>query len=66
MEPVMITTKKEFVGKPTGTPDERQAVALEFIAHYLDRIDSHLERLVVATENSGNEKVWNIERALKK
>jgi hypothetical protein len=38
----MVTEKKAFVGKLKGQPEERQAIALEFIAHYLDRIDSHL------------------------
>jgi hypothetical protein len=67
----MITTKKAFVGKPKGQPEERQAVALEFIAHYLDRIDSHLERLAAAIESgAGNEKIrlqlMNMEKWLSK
>jgi hypothetical protein len=34
--------------------EERVATALEFIAHYLDRIDSHLEQLAKAVpENKG-------------
>ena len=67
----MITEKKAFVGKPKGQPEERQAIALEFIAHYLDRIDFHLERLAAAIESgSGNEKIrlqlMEIAKALKK
>ena len=67
----MITEKKAFVGKPKDQPEERQAIALEFIAHYLDRVDSHLERLAEALESGkGNEKIRlqlvDIAKALKK
>jgi hypothetical protein len=67
----MVTEKKAFVGKPKGQPEERQAIALEFIAHYLDRIDSHLEQLAEALESGkGNEKIRlqlvDIAKALKK
>ena len=65
----MSTTKKAFVGKPKGNSDERQAIALEFIAHYLDRIDDHLEKLAAVAESGGaTEKLrlqlMNIERAM--
>jgi hypothetical protein len=68
MEPVMVTEKKAFVGKPKGPPEERQAIALEFIAHYLDRIDSHLERLAAAVETGGEngKTLRDIAKALKK
>ena len=45
----MAPQKRNFVLSTgphvTATPEERAATALEFIAHYLDRIDEHLERL---------------------
>ena len=31
----------------------RTPIALEFIAHYLDRIDDHLERLAALAQGSG-------------
>lgn len=39
-----------FSGNPQATPDGVAAQALEFIAHYLDRIDSHLERIATQLE----------------
>lgn len=43
--------------KVDATPEERAANALEFIAHYLDRIDAHLEQLAAAQTKSSLEGV---------
>ena len=60
----MATTNKAFLEAPKGQADERQAVALEFIAHYLDRIDEHLERIANAVEKGDASETMNIERAI--
>jgi hypothetical protein len=39
----MITEKRPLVITPNAAVEHRIANALEFIAHYLDRIDTHLE-----------------------
>ncbi len=39
-----------FSGDPRATSDGAAAQALEFIAHYLDRIDGHLERIATQLE----------------
>jgi hypothetical protein len=57
----MVTTKKQqflFPSQtmPSAPTEARVAATLEFIAHYLDRIDSHLERLASAAE-SGDERL---------
>ena len=49
---------KHQKAKPTN------AVALEFIAHYLDRIDDHLERIANAVEKGDASETMNIERAI--
>jgi phosphate uptake regulator len=43
-----ITPKKSFEANHKESPEERQVVALEFIAHYLDRIEDHLARIAKA------------------
>jgi len=39
--------------------ETRAATALEFIAHYLDRIETHLEKLA-ASSHAGNEELSKI------
>ena len=69
----MPETKQKFVftSRATGAipVEARVANSLEFIAHYLDRIEGHLERLANAVESEGaNQKVrtqlQRIEQAL--
>ena len=51
----MPAQKQDFVfsnARGVDLPaDVRAAIALEFIAHYLDRIDGHLERLAANVES---------------
>ncbi len=56
----MVTAKKPFPSDQVSNTqlEFRTPIALEFIAHYLDRIDSHLERLADAAEaGKPNEKL---------
>lgn len=43
--PAKQTFRMPERGGITAAPEFRVATALEFIAHYLDRIDDHLEKL---------------------
>ena len=49
--PVGHTKTPYKFGGSKISPDERAARALEHIAHYLDRIDSHLERIASGEAN---------------
>ncbi len=52
-ESIVIQPKKRnFISSAKGTAEERQAVALEFIAHYLDLIESHLDKLSSGEPNA--------------
>ncbi len=42
-----VITERERLNTP---PEGRRTAALEHIAHYLDRIDLHLERIADAAE----------------
>lgn len=45
------STKVQFeFDRRIENPEVRKARALEFIAHYLDRIDGHLERIATDLE----------------
>ena len=66
---MVSTTKRKFEGKQTSVSiEERRTLALEFIAHYLDRIDDHLAQLASSIENGGaNAKILtDIKKALAK
>jgi len=57
-----MTARREFAflesDRGTVSAEARAANALEFIAHYLDRIDRHLEQLTVSvSQGAGVEKL---------
>lgn len=45
-----VMTERERLNSPA---EARKVAAMEHIAHYLDRIDLHLERLVEIAEKQG-------------
>jgi hypothetical protein len=47
-----MSEKKVFDFPVEGSLEGRRTDALEFIAHYLDRIDGHLEKIAAAAEGS--------------
>lgn len=54
----MADVRRNFIfpSDPQNAPaDMRAANALEFIAHYLDRIDGHLEALVAQARGGNGE-----------
>ncbi len=54
----MAAQRQNFVFPDAASPmnyEARKASALEFIAHYLDRIEAHLERLAAVAESNNGE-----------